>query len=404
LNQYSGELQFSGEALNSHLHFVSGFYAFKEDGKDTQFTVTLPAAQAFGLFFNSLNKYDIDNNALAAYGQATYDLNDIVSLTGGVRYTEEKKGFTTYGATIGSNVPTGPVLSVNTDATLKANFSHWTSMANVTLHAPRALIDGTPLNEGIVYFTFSQGFKSGGFNGEGSTALGNLTEFQPETLNSYEVGFKVTGLDRRLVVDADYYFSDYNNIQISALEASPLNGTVIQNVVNAARAHIDGVEIEATAYPLPHLELSGSLGTTHARYLEFNTFLPNGTPINASGVPFTRVPTYNSTLAMQYRIELGGAGTLTPRIEWNAYGVRHFSASPDSAAAIAAFTQGGYSLWNGRIALDLPDGRTQIAVFGRNLFDKHYMNDGIEFADSLSLGLAFFGAPRTVGVEINRKF
>lgn len=404
LNQYSAELQLTGDAIQNHLHFVTGFYEFKEDGKSTRFTEVVPNVAMIGLHFNSVDKQNIGNNAQAVYGQATYDLNKIISVTGGARYTTEKKGFVAYRAIIGANDPSGPVLSIPTNTSLTAKFNHWTSMANITLHAPHSLIDGTMLDEGIAYFTFSQGFKSGGFNAEGQANLGNLNKYDPETLDSYEVGLKLTAFDHRLVFDAAYFISDYNNIQIDTLTADAVTGNIVQDIVNAAKARINGVELEATAYPIPHLELSASVGTTHAKYLKFLTVLANGTPVDATGVPFTRVPDYTVTLAAQYNVAMGGYGTLTPRLEWNANGVRHFSASPTQPEAIRRFTQGGYSLWNARLAWDLADGRTEISIFGRNLFDKHYMNDGIEFADSLSIGLAFYGPPRMVGLEINHKF
>jgi outer membrane receptor protein involved in Fe transport len=61
-------------------------------------------------------------------------------------------------------------------------------------------------------------------------------------------------------------------------------------------------------------------------------------------------------------------------------------------------------LLDGRISLMLPDGRTQFAVWGTNLLNRSYFNNGISFADSFGYALRYYAPPRLYGVEVSRSF
>jgi iron complex outermembrane receptor protein len=396
--QISGELQILGKALNNHLNFVIGTYADKErtPGPGVRTTRIYPFLEPAGRLFSTRQNIYLHNNSKAVYSQATYDFNPIVSVTGGVRYTDDTKGFFTFKCTTRAadfNTCIGAPLA---NGNFSVNSKSWTPMANLQLNAPKAWTQSGFLDQAMLYFTYSKGFKSGGFNGNGQTNTGNLTGYRPERVQNYEVGTKFSLLDRHLTGSIAAYDMKYKDIQLSVQGLGPLLQP-ISSVFNAGAAKIRGLEIELQAVVLGSLRISGNADFTHARYTEFvDLSVPGGSRANE---PLAYIPPYRLSGSIENRFALKGEMALTPRIQVTRTGDRYLLIDKSTVireiAHAPAFTTVDASLrydYNDQLSLQL---------FGKNIFNKRVINDAISFGYAVN---TFYNARATYGATLRAKF
>ena len=132
------------------------------------------------------------------------------------------------------------------------------------------------------YLLWSRGFQSGGFNTELEVSripqLAPLLVFKPETLDNYEVGIKTTMLDRRLRVNLALFQMKYKDKQ-EAINIDNANGefgpnTAIEVIQNAAKATIEGYELEFQALLGAGFSIDGGLARQKPEYTDYNVFDP----------------------------------------------------------------------------------------------------------------------------------
>ena len=398
--QISQEFQLVGRALSDDLSYVLGFFALWEKGLDSRTVGT-----GLGVLnFVRNNNNETDNWTWAPFFQATYSVSDWMSLTGGLRYTEDKKGASTR-----ISDPTNPELPPDLDARDSAIFSSWTPMGSVALSAPGDWLDTLGVDHFMGYFTYARGFKGGGFNAVFNPAATRLDEFQPETLDSFEVGFKTIGWDRRFTFNASFFLGKYDDIQVTAVRDVTMPGDETPNLVqftqNAAKATTRGAELELLAVPTGRLRVTGSVGLLHTNFDAFPNAIDDvtGATIDRAGQSFVASPEVQTHVSAQYsfEVEFGGPpwlrGWLTPRVDWYGQSFMHFA-----GVEVTDLNQGGYDLLHGRVSYDFLGDRAQVAVWGKNLTDTKYLAFGsAAVASSWGVGLQYFGAPRTFGAEIS---
>lgn len=241
----------------------------------------------------------LTSKAYAVFGQASYKITDAFAVTGGLRYTYDKKtGFESQRLILFS--PAGPfgavpglgglAFDVSTDLnpTLagvqnsRTLTNHWDAVTG-TLN-----LDWTPDRDTLGYVKYSRGYKSGGF------LLGTLApqpEAKQEAVNAYEVGLKKT-INHNLQIDASVFYNDYNNLQINLQQLNAAGTAAANNFVNVgARAY--GLELEAIWQPIDHLQLNASYGYLNTRITDGCCFydpadpsatLPGARPSGGSAV------------------------------------------------------------------------------------------------------------------------
>ena len=405
---YSAEAQLSGKALNDKLNFVIGLYYSNEKTPNNSFIYTdvFPFLDPFVATPSNIYQLEkIHNYSVAEYGQATYAFNDMWSLTAGIRYTFEQKGLFEQKAFVESNAITVPVpfilngqtitYTANIDQT--RNFSNVSPMASLQFHAPRDWLANTPIDQAMTYFTFSEGYKSGGFNGNGDVVSGNLTSFLPETIYSYEVGVKGSAFSHRMTASLAFYYTNYDNIQLAVTGVNAA-GAPVATVENAARATIDGFEGEVVALLTNSLRLDVNGSWTDAHYDEYMDLNAAGQPIDRSNEPFAFIPPWKISVGLENRFELGGLGTLTPRVEVDSQGPRSLISTANPLERAAA-TQGTVTLLNAQVRWQ-PRPDITVTLYGKNLTDALYRDDAL----SISADLYYYGPPREYGVEIRKTF
>ncbi|MEE9280673.1 MAG: TonB-dependent receptor, partial [Myxococcota bacterium] len=219
------------------------------------------------LSFTTFNKFD--NYSYAAFGNVEYDITDKLTIEAGLRRTQERKSsqarevnFFTGREDFGDNQ--------------NKRFDNWSPMAKLRYRFTDDIMG---------YLGFSKGWKSGGFNSTRAIVPGaisaqqtpeeaKLSEFDPETADTWELGLRSTWLDNRLVVNVTGFYNTYRDIQLSISNADE-RGLATTQIRNAAKAKVWGAELEVTALPMDGLTLTMGLGHTNADYEDFTAAKPD---------------------------------------------------------------------------------------------------------------------------------
>jgi len=408
---FNVEGQVNGVTLDGDLVFVTGIFAQWEkrgSGLATRGAAGTAADAAGGTTVEDTGQKDWD---WAIFGQATYDVTEWIGLTAGLRYTQEKKGV--------SRLTENPFVEgegrILLDADGRAIFDAWTPMGSIQATAPDDWLEETPLDFLMGYFTYARGFKGGGFNAAASATrqvAQDLEPYQPEFLDSFEIGFKTMGWEDKLTFNSSFFIGKYEDIQVvttTALPgADPNDLPVVERTIqNAAKATIKGMELETLARPIDGLELTGSIGLLDPIYNDYIGISDiDGTQLDRSGQTFNDVPEFTSFVSVQYSFEVDAPvpdwlnGWLTPRLEWYYQSETHINAGPELRGAI----QPGYNLLHFRTSYDFWDDRAQFAFFIRNLTDQEYFREAQTIVNPFGVVIRYYEPPRMIGIEMSVRF
>ena len=395
----SQEFQLVGST--DRLNYVGGLFYYRDDGYTRN-------PQHF--FFDTLNfdsEFGFLTRAYSAYTQLDYKITDAFTLTAGGRYTHEKKGINRFlGVNFAPGDPFLPLIPAGTSA--EQSFSATTPLLTLAYKFNGRL---------NTYIKYSEGFKSGGFNGEygdvGSTPQviqtniqETQTPFKPEKQKALELGLKSNLADGRLQLEAAVFQNKTSDLQLSIFRATGAASSIIRN---AGKATVRGAELEVQWRPLDRLRLQGSYGYLHARYDEF---IDKGVNV-ADDRAFVHAPknTFNIVAdALLAHTDWGGLDLIadynwTDSFYTYPYQLKSSGPQYDPTAAVAGDSQvRSYGILNMRLALvDIPAGpaRAEAALWARNLTDYRHFTNVIDFGPGFgSLTSGYYPQPRTYGVEL----
>jgi outer membrane receptor protein involved in Fe transport len=207
-------------------------------------------------YFLSQNPYVL--NSYAGFGEAYYNVSPELKLTGGLRWTDDKKHFFDIPSQLlahGYGYPVSGIVDQTWQKFTGRFATNWTPKLDFT-------------NQTLVYASYSRGYKAGGANPPGAILLGfaqndatspiHPLTFKPEFINAYELGSKNTLLDGALTLNGDVFFYDYTGYQISRI----VDRTAINDNFDAT---VKGAELEATYEPAPGLKFRFAGGYEHTR-------------------------------------------------------------------------------------------------------------------------------------------
>lgn len=383
-HQFTQELNLLGK-VGSVDFLVGGFY-FKERAREDNpqfytFVIANPALPGGLGGANLTNRliYRTKNVSKAAFGQLTWHVDDKLSLTGGLRYTEDEK----------SLVQSSPVALART---LERKFSKVNYAATLQYQA-------SP--EFMVYARTASGYKAGGFNAR------SLNDgYEPESVTNYEIGAKTDLFGRRLRINTTLFYAKLDDKQLNQFTAN--SGGAASVTVNAGSAEFKGVEIEVEALPIDPLRLNASFGYTDRSFKEFNVLDPatNQTIDIADEARFSYSASTTFTGGAQYTFGEVVGGQLSARLDYTYRSKLFFNVVPRFAPFDAAIAAPSIGLLDGRVALskvDIGGARAEFAIWGRNLTDEKYRVSGIDFG-SLGFATNTYGLPRTYGADIRLEF
>ncbi len=414
--QFSQELQLLGELFDNRIKWILGGYYFTEEGSDPIF-VDLPTS--FGDVFQEVA--DIDNQSFAGFAQATFDVTSALSVTAGIRYTEDEKNYTadqylivgTAGGAPGNPFfpvqPPGlvvPLVDICAIGALVGPPCPPVLRDRQIQNASQTFDDVSPRfsaqyrwNEALMtYASYSQGFKSGGFNLRYVQPSPNITDFSPENVSAYEAGFKFEGFDRRVRINAAGFFTDYKDIQITFFEVLGAPQTI-----NGGSAEIWGSEVEVTALATPDLIFTGAVGFTSASYKSVQPVAPTSvsTPeqVIDLNTELPNTPRWTASAAIDYTFpELPIAGSLEFHADW-----RYTGDVFNDAQNSPFLFQEAYNVVNLGLTYAEPNERWSVRLWSDNVANERYILSG----DS-NFGLGFhqanFNRPREYGATVRANF
>lgn len=389
-HQWSQEINVIGN-IGEKMEFVLGGFYFMEKARELDhswLTIVIPtddpidlgpglSIPAFGVNVATILDYSHKSESKALFGQTTYHLTDRFSVTGGLRYTWDKR-----------------TLNQREDHVYDARvkYGQLTWMAN----AKYDLTDDVS-----AYVRVSTGYNSGGFNPRGS---GNA--FLPEKVTSYEAGVKAEMLDNRVRLNLAGFHTVYRDMQVSQFEAGSDGATSV--TVNAGKARYTGVEAELLAQLAKGLTLSANAGYVDRKFKEYIIRDPETDQlVNMADVArfgYSASTTVNTGL--EYQFPHLGFGQLTARVDYNYRSRMYFHPLDILAPFNKYISDKGVSTFDGRVTLsevELHGAQMSVAVWGKNLTNKDYLLSGIDFGD-LGFASISYAEPRTWGVDVTVRY
>lgn len=388
--QFSQELQLTGQLLNDRLQFVLGGYYFKEESTLNDY-VTFDQG-----IFEIFGRNEIRTENFAFFGQLDFEVNDLISVTLGGRYTEEEKEFLGgqtdlngfYYKVAGPAVPgcidtSGNIVYADpcttalgfpeADQPLRF-FVDEVQNRSFTNFSPKVGIQLHPADDLMIYGSWSRGYKTGGWTTRLSAPLGFAPSFNPEQAETFEIGIKSQFFDNRLQLNAAAFTTAYQDIQLNfQLGISP-------TIQNAGDARIKGFEIEAVAAPIPGLTINGSVGYTDAYYTNVAAgavVAPN--PIQAgvfNGAPLPKTPEWQFNISPRYEHILGNGGALIALVDYT----RTSSIWNDTERAFA-IRRPSTDMLNASVTYEAPSGEWRLTAGGTNLTnDRYYVSGNVQAA------------------------
>jgi len=246
----------------------------------------------------------------------------------------------------------------------------------------------------MVYGYYARGFKSGGFNGR-VTDSADIGPYDPEFVNSYEVGLKSDWLDNHLQVDLSAFLNKWSNMQVNQVLYRGTPPQASSTILNAAQATTEGVEFEGAWIPIDGLTLTGSFGYLRAVYDKFSSGTGPGS-VDYSGRDLVYSPKWNASVGADYAFQAFN-GNMDAAVQYVYNGKRwgNYTQAPSERL-------GAYDIVNANLSWSPPSGKWTIALWGRNLFDKKYLSLALDAPPLFTEGL--LGAPRQVGVDFSFNF
>jgi outer membrane receptor protein involved in Fe transport len=342
----SGELRFASN-WDGAFQVLVGAFTQKEE-RDFQSAV-LTVNPATGKVTSSSIAYldrlvhtEIDEKAM--FGELTWQATEKLSFTGGARWFdfdlhEQSTAVTGFPGRPGAG-PGTPLAFGESDTIYKFNAAY-----NFT-------------DDMLGYATFSQGFRAGGTNDQTAAAIAGITippGFGSDSVDNYEIGFKSTLMDRKLVFNAAAFYMDWTDIQVTQRAIAP-GGLSFAYRGNGGAAVAKGLEFELQAYPTDALQLGATFGYTDGELTENLPVLNDG--LDGDKLPY--VPEYSMSLNARYEFPFltskGGAGFVSGDLMFQGDQSSRLRPTDPTYREIDS-----YSLVNLRIGVDTDSGWTAIA-------------------------------------------
>lgn len=382
--QFSQELQLAYDN-GSGLDALFGAYYLNEQVPSQQFAFAndFLALGALPLSFLRSIDDDLETRSLAAFAHANWTINDDWRLSGGLRWTEDRKDYFRTTSTFSN------FAALNGTFAFRANDS-WTALT------PSLSLQRTFSERVMAYASANRGFKSGGFNGRANSAAEAANPaFKPEFVWTYEIGLKTTSANGRLQGNAAVFQSDYEDFQARVAESVLVNNvpTFTFPVLNAGKLRIRGAEFEGVALLEGGTRFAAQLGWLDATYREFidlRTSVPTRPDFNPrlhDNVPFS--PEWTARVAASHPFTLTNGATVV--LGGDASYRAETWLSVDNRPGLV---QDAYTLVGLFGSYDSPDGRWQLRAGVRNLTDEVYKTDAQEFSSVANIQTAYYGSPR----------
>ena len=352
--QESHELQYISD-LDGPMNFVVGAYSMTADSYITS-----------GPIQNFTADHSLE--ASAFFGEMTYDLNDIWSITAGARYTEEDKDLYSRSWAIldsANRVADNVAAATNTG---KPKFSDDNTSYRVVLQRE--------FDKGMMYASLATGFRSGGFFNRGSNAA-ELLPYQSEEVESFEIGMRSNPTDNSQL-NITYFSTDYTDKQVQVIvpgddpvcgKGTAENGVTCSFTRNAGQVSMDGIEIEAALMPTEALTLRAAIGTFDGGYDEYDY---DGVDISDKAF-LMYAPELTASLVAEHTSEVaGGSLTVTGSFSYKDEVYTQAAWATYNAATGPEVVIDSYETFDlsATYLKDMGNGTLKVMVYGTDIFEE----------------------------------
>jgi iron complex outermembrane receptor protein len=357
-------------------------------------------------FWTSDRLFNFEDVDRAVFGELTIDLAKRLSLTLGVRITEDEQWGSREYRPVDSFRPAEPGVVPGGDPfAAGALLTETPSIRLGTISTPRASLSYQATDTLYLYTSYAEGFTSGEVDpnpyGPDPIVLG------PEVVKTTEIGIRSDWLQRRLRFNATAFDSHWDGMRVLKTIPDPNNPGLflplaIRTDDGVARA--SGLEVDLDYVPSERWELNFALGMLDTKYLEIGDPAPNGTGLQP-GTPFAFAPKSSYSIAVSRHLPLARGGDLLVRGDYGwmndyvlgAYAAEYQRKNPDGSVR----PEPAYGLLNARVVYTPPGAKWRLSVFGTNLTNEWYVNGGFDLGFAWGYGPVTIGRPREVGVGMH---
>ncbi|MXO49430.1 TonB-dependent receptor [Erythrobacter vulgaris] len=394
-SQFSQELRLASSDDQQFSWMVGGYW-FEESNQANPVHINNRLAGAGGGGTTATFRTSQKTSSWAGFLNLSFRLTDTLSISGGLRYTNERKDFlnsltvrqiNAFDPPGDAFIPSGQVLVKAPDLALSRTDDNVASRLVLEWHASNRLYG---------FISYNGGFKSGGFN----AFRGIDPEFAPEGIDAFEIGIKVDPLPW-LRGEATAFHYAYRDLQVRT--PVPTGGIGIESL---ARARLFGGEIELSAAPIAGLKFDAGLALLNTKILEgrvsalrdesfvFGT-APPVVLVDVGGNELTRAPDLQAYASGRYSWKIGGiaaSAQLTARHQSSIFFLETQQQSP-------TFRAKSWQEFELRLGIGDPENKWEVAVFARNLTDNRHFTQITAF---FGLPNAALNAPRSFGLAYSR--
>jgi iron complex outermembrane receptor protein len=388
--QFSQELRLNGSIGTTFNFTVGGYYFHKRSENRTRVTLTT---------LNFIEDNVVPSTTKAVFANADWELVHNLHVIGGIRYTDMTKTFIfgrkgIPGSSTGGATPASLASLDGLEGTYAGDRVDW-----------RGVLQYRWSDQLMTYAQVSTGFKGGGVNPRPFFPSQALA-FGPEKLVAYEAGFKSDLFGRMMRLNVSAFINKYDDILVT-VSSCPQTGNAAPCALplNAGKATVKGGEAELSLHPARGFQIDASLAYLNFKYTEISaSAASSGIGLEDEG---QYISPWQWSIGAQYEINLGGIGTVTPRID-----VNHQDTFNRNANNVDATTGGrdifgsvaGRTLVNARVTFRTADRGWELAFESRNLTNKLYYSDVFDNRGSTNSIQGSPGEPRTFAVTLKRKF
>jgi iron complex outermembrane receptor protein len=391
-HQFSQEFQLVAD--KGPLQGVAGFYYLNASAFDVFDVRLYTAAPAALPGLTAATSGDVKTKTWAAFTDLTYNFTPQWSVSLGGRFTNDKRHAKILRRNLlfGGSPELGGSDGYGVGTQLGADTSNFEGRRTDTAFTPRASVTFKPTSDHTLYASYSKGFKGGGFDPRGYSTQApsqspedvyDFMAFDPEKVDSYELGWKASLLDRRLQFAAAVFDAEYTDVQVPGSEGCVVAGvpSFCGITTNAGKARFRGFELETNARLAQdfatagdRLSFAGTLGYLDAKYREYITNIAGVGPVDvADFVKIQNTPKWTLSGSLDYQTPLGEG-----RLDANTT-VSYRSKSQQFELHIPGLDQQGFALWDANITWRSAGNRYEIGLHGKNLANKKYIAGGYNY-------------------------
>ena len=343
---------------------------------------------------------NVHTKAWAAFADFTYNFSPQWAVSLGGRFTNDQRtAYILAQSRLGGGQPgLGGSNGYGVGTVLPPTTTNFNGSRTDKAFTPRASINFKPNPDHNIYLSYSRGFKGGGFDPRGKAINAPVTPpattstyqqiydfltFKPETVDSYELGWKAALFDRRLQLATAVFDAEYKDVQVPGSAACTVSGlpNFCGTTTNAGAARLRGVEIEANARLAQNLAtagdrltLAGSLGYLDGKYTKFITQVAGLGPTDVSAYrKIQNTPKWTMSGTLDYSTPVAG-GSLDANTT-----VAYRSAAQQFEFAIPYIDQPAYALWDANLVWRSSGNRYEFGVHAKNLTNKKYIIGGYNY-------------------------